>query len=72
MHIRWQQKAWHRVTKSAYKWEGVRSDGRSFRILLVQRLGYMVETFNGQRLGTAKSLADAQALAEKVPGVKLK
>jgi hypothetical protein len=71
MHIRWQQKAWHRNTRAAYKWEGTRSDGRSFRILWVQRLGYLVESYNGTRLGTGKSLAEAQAIAEKCPGVKV-
>ncbi len=72
MTIKWKQTAWNTPKgskeKRAYKWEGKRPDGRSFRITLIQRLNeYHVYSFNGTKLGMGKSLSEAQNICERAP-----
>lgn len=84
MTIQWKQVAWNtpkqqqkgqqrgqngkKPEKKAYKWEGKRKDGRSFKITLIQRLGtYLAYTFNGTKIGEGKSLSEAQNICEDAP-----
>ncbi len=75
MTIKWNQKAWYDerkngriVGKKCYKWEGQRSDGRSFRILFIKREGFIAMTFNGTRIGVGKSQSEAEMLCVNAPG----
>lgn len=82
MSIQWKQVAWNTpkaqkgqrgnnnkpAEKKAYKWEGKRKDGRSFKITLIQRLGrYYAYSFNGTKLGEGGSLSEAQNICEDAP-----
>ena len=77
MSIQWTQKSWCNVKvngkneRRCWRWEGVRSDGRSFRITFIPHVGYICTSFNGTKLGVGKSLATAQKYAADAPGVKL-
>lgn len=79
MHISWTQKSWCNVKvngqmeKRCWRWEGTRSDGRTFRIIHIPHLPkpYICTSFNGTQVGTGKSLAEVQAAAVKVPAVSI-
>ena len=73
MHsIQWKQTAWHSVKgqrdKKPWVWEGVRKDNRTFKITFIPHIGYIANSFNGQRIGKGNTLSEAQLLCEKVPG----
>jgi len=74
MTIQWRQTAWypvkHKMGGKAWRWSGNRKDGRTFIITHIHG-SYVATSYNGTRIGLGKSLAEAQALCEKVPGVTL-
>lgn len=78
MTISWRQKAWHNVKgsrtgeRTCWRWEGTRSDGRTFIVIHIPAQGYIASSFNGTRLGTpGKTLAQAQALCLAAVSVKV-
>lgn len=82
MTIQWKQTGWyprnHKTAPSkAYRWEGLRSDGRTFAVLYIEHLArstgkpYLATSFNGTQVGAGKSLAEAQAACMAVAQVRL-
>lgn len=80
MSINWTQKSWGnfkvngKMERRPWRWEGNRSDGRTFRILFLPHLKdapYVCSSFNGTKIGAGRTLAQAQMLAEAAPTVKV-
>lgn len=79
MSIKWTQKSWGnfkingKMERRPWRWEGNRSDGRSFTLIFIPHLKqpYICSSFNGTKLGSGRTLAEAQKFAELAPAINI-